>query len=209
MKYRIISKLFLIANNNSYFYPLKLIIAMKKLIALFSITLLIACSQEEKKDPFLITKTDVGLVSKETQVRELDSIFAKDTIISFDKNQIGTSNQITVYDHKGKELLILNPVQKFDSTSTISTIQLKDKRFKTDKGLSTESTFKDIAKNYKISRIENTLSNVVIFLDDINVYVAIDKKHISGDAKYNTDIPVEPSQIPDDAKIKRFWIGWE
>ncbi|HIB37815.1 hypothetical protein [Mesonia sp.] len=182
---------------------------MKKLITLFSITLLIACSQEEKKDPFLITKNDVGLLSKDIQVRELDSIFAKDSIISFDKNQIGNANQIAVYDNKGKELLLLNPVQRFDSTSTISTIQLKDKRFKTDKGLSTESTFKDITTHYKISRIENTLSNVIVFLDDINVYVAIDKKYISGDAKYNTDIPVEPNQIPDDAKIKRFWIGWE
>ena len=182
---------------------------MKKIIALFSILTLLACSKEEKQNPFLITTQQVGLLTKNIQVKDLDSVYANDSIVSLDKNQFRTSNQITIFDKAGKELLLLDPVQVFDSTSTISTIQLKDSRFKTEKGLSTASTFKDIESNYKISRIENTLNNVIIFLDDINVYIAIDKDNISGDAKYNTNIPIEPNQIPDDAKIKNFWIGWE
>jgi len=183
--------------------------AMKKIITLITIALFFACAKEEKKDPFLITNNQIGLLTKDVQVKDLDSIFANDSLVNQEQNQFGSNNKITVYDKNGKELLLLDPVQKFDSTSTISTIQLKDNRFKTEKGLGAESTFKDISTNYKISRIENTLNNLIIFLDDINVYVAIDKSNISGEAKFNTDIPVEPSQIPDDAKIKNFWIGWE
>lgn len=183
---------------------------MKKLITLFTLALvIISCNKEEKKDPFLISKNQVGLLTKDIQVRDLDSIYANDSLVTQGQNQFRSSNQISVFDKKGNELLLLTPVQQFDSTSTIGTIQVKDKRFKTEKGLTAKSTFKDISTNYKISRIENTLSNVIIFLDEINAYIAIDKKNISGDAKYNTDIPVEPNQIPDDAEIKRFWIGWE
>jgi len=135
---------------------------MKKIIALFSILTLLACSKEEKQNPFLITTQQVGLLTKNIQVKDLDSVYANDSIVSLDKNQFRTSNQITIFDKAGKELLLLDPVQVFDSTSTISTIQLKDSRFKTEKGLSTASTFKDIESNYKISRIENTLNNVII-----------------------------------------------
>ncbi|MBW2962163.1 hypothetical protein [Mesonia aestuariivivens] len=183
---------------------------MKKIIALFTLIAMIAsCSKKEKVTPFLISKDQVGLLNKEVKVKELDSIYANDSIVKNGRNQFRGGNQISVYDKKGNQLLLLTPVQKFDSTSTVASIQIKDKRFKTEKGLTLKSTFKDISTNYKISRIENTLSNIVIFIDELNAYIAIDKKYISGDAKYNTDIPVEPNQIPDDAKIKRFWIGWE
>lgn len=183
---------------------------MKKIFTLFILAVaLISCEQEEKKDPFLIAKNQVGLLTQDVQIKDLDSLYAQDSIVKQGKNQFRSGNQISVFDKKGNELLLLTPVQKFDSTSTVATIQVKDARFKTEKGLTAKSTFKDITTNYKISRIENTLSNVIIFLDEINAYIAIDKKHISGDAKYNTDIPVEPNQIPDDAEIKRFWIGWE
>ncbi|MDR6302029.1 hypothetical protein [Mesonia maritima] len=185
---------------------------MKKVVlSLFSLSLLIAsCSSEEKTDPFAITNTNVGLLTKEVQVRKLDSVFVNDSIVKTSGQEgFNAGSEIYIFDKKGKEMLLLDPVQSFDSTSTIANIQVKDPRFKTAKGLNSESTFKDITQNYKISRIENTLRTAVIFIDEINAYVTIDKENISGDARYNTDVKIEPSQIPDDAKIKHFWIGWK
>ena len=185
---------------------------MKKLLlASFGLGLIFtSCSTEEKTDPFAITKTNIGLLTKEVQVKQLDSIFANDSIVKKSRNQgFSAGSEIYVYDKKGNELLLLDPIQSFDSTSTIANIEIKDPRFKTLKGLNSESTFKDINENYKISRIENTLKTAVIFIDEINAYVTIDKEAISGTARYNTDVKIEPSQIPDDAKIKHFWIGWK
>lgn len=184
---------------------------MKKLFFIFLFTgLFISCQNETKKDPFLLSADHVGFLTKKIQVRQLDSVFANDSIVKEQGDgPFNNDTQILVYDKKGNELLVLDPVQNFDSTSTIANIEIRDERFKTDKGLSKASTFKDIQKNYKISRIENTLRTAVIFIDAINVYVSIDKKELSGDAVYNTDVKIEPTQIPDDAKIKHFWIGWQ
>ena len=71
------------------------------------------------------------------------------------------------------------------------------------------STFKDIQTYYPISRIENTLSSAVIFIDEINAYVTIDKKQLPSKLQFDTDAKIQPSQIPDTAVIKQFWLGWE
>lgn len=169
-----------------------------------------SCSNEKEVNPFLISQGNVGKLNIDTQLKDLDSVFSNDSIVKKAvENGFSKSNEVTIYDKEGNELLLLDPVKEFDSTSTIGNIQIKDNRFKTGKGLGLESTFKDISTNYKISRIENTLRTAVIFLDEINTYVTIDKEYITGDARYNTDIPIEPSQIPDEAKIKHFWIGWK
>ena len=83
-----------------------------------------------------------------------------------------------------------------------------DPRYETKEGVSISSTFKDIVKNYNISRIENTLNAAVVFLDDINVYLTIDKKELPSNLRYDTDTRIRASQIPDEAKIKYFMIYW-
>lgn len=174
------------------------------------ILLITSCAQERKENPFLIGEGKIGHLDAETQLKDLDSVFKEDSIVrKVVNNGFSKRNEVLIYDKKGNVLLILDPAKEFDSTSTIGNIQIKDKRYKTSEGLTVESTFKDITTHYKISRIENTLRTAVIFLDEIDSYITIDKKYIKGDARYNTDIPIEPSQIPDDAKIKHFWIGWK
>ena len=61
---------------------------MKKLITLFTLALvIISCNKEEKKDPFLISKNQVGLLTKDIQVRDLDSIYANDSVVTQGQNQ--------------------------------------------------------------------------------------------------------------------------
>ena len=184
---------------------------MKKglLLLLFTSSLFISCDKEQ--DPFLISASSIGKLTKDVQIKDLDSVFAQDSIVKqvSEGELYKSNNEIEIYDKKGKKMLLMEPVQAFDSTSTVGFIQVLDPRFKTAKGLNTESTFKDIVENYNISRIENTLSAAVIFIDDLNIYVTIDKKQLPAELRYDTQMRIQASQIPDDAKIKYFMIDWD
>ena len=48
-----------------------------------------------------------------------------------------------------------------------------------------------------------------IKLKETDVYLTIDKKSLPEELRYNMDLEVEASQIPDNAPIKYFMIGWE
>ena len=181
-----------------------------KLLLILSISFLYYSCTEER-DPFLITRDRVGVLTKDVKLTELDSIFEQDSVVrSVANNELySTSNEIEILDKDGNKLLLLEPVQAFDSTSTVGFIQVLDPRFQTAAGLGTQSTFKDIVENYSISRIENTLSAAVVFLDDLNIYVTIDKKELPVELRYDTDTRIRASQIPDDAQIKYFMIDWD
>lgn len=178
---------------------------------LFFLAGLFFISCEKEQDPFLISPNSIGLLTKDVKISELDSIFPTDSIVKqvSDGEFYRKSNEIEIFDKTGKKMLLLEPVQAFDSTSTVGFIQVLDPRYKTAKGLGKESTFKDIVENYNISRIENTLSAAVIFIDDLNVYVTIDKKQLPVELRYDTQSRIHASQIPDDAKIKYFMIDWD
>lgn len=182
----------------------------KALILLYTVFFSFISCQKEEKDPFLISKTQVGFLTKDTQIRQLDSLFKNDSlVVQDDKSTFDTGNKILVYDKDGMELLLLSPVQDFDSTSTIGRIQIMDPRFQTKTGLGPASTFKDILANYRISRIESTLNAIVVFIDEINVYVTIEKTELPVALQGAADQHIEAGQIPDDAKINYFWIGWQ
>jgi len=182
---------------------------MKNLIfTMLLVMSLISCGKESS--PFLIDANKVGPLTRDSQISQLDSIFENDSIArkTSTSGSLASSNEIEIFDRDGTPLLILEPVQQFDSTSTIGYIQVLDPRFETAKGLSTESTFGDVVKNYSISRIENTLNSAVIFIDELNLYLTIDKKDLPTDLRYDTDMRIHESQIPDNAKIKYLMISW-
>jgi hypothetical protein len=172
------------------------------------LTLLSACKKEA--NPFLISKQSIGLLTDSTQVKDIEAIYNNDSIVKrYNGNEFtGGINDIEVYDEYGNTLLILSPKQGLDSTSTISTIKVVDLRFKTKKGLNPGSTFGDIRKNYAISSIQNTLRNVVVFVNDINGFFTIDKKELPAELRFDMNKQIEAINIPDSAKLKYFMIGW-
>jgi len=182
---------------------------MKRLIlgTIICISLL-ACGRDS--DPFLIDSTRVGSLTKEVRINQLDSVFSEDSIVRIGSGNefLSSNNEIQIFDKEGKPLLILEPIQQFDSTSTIGYIQILDSRFQTEKGLSNISTFGDVVENYKISRIENTINSAVVFIDELNIYLTIDKKQLPASLRFDTDAKISASQIPDDAKIKYFMVSW-
>ncbi len=182
---------------------------MKKIsILLIAIVFIIGCNRES--DPFLIDNTRVGQLTKEIRINQLDSIFHNDSIVrNISGNEfLNSRNNIEIYDKDGSPLLILEPVQQFDTTSTIGYIQILDPRYETLKGLNINSNFGDVVEQYRISRIENTLNSAVIFIDELNLYLTIDKRELPSSLRYDTDTRITASQIPDNAKIKYFMISW-
>ena len=173
------------------------------------ITILIAsCSQSP--DINLISKQRIGLLTDSTQVGDLLLVFPNDSISKLNEGNEFTSvnYDIEIYDKAGKKLLTLTPRRALDAASTIKTVQINDERFKTGKGLNAKSTFKAIKDNYKISSIQNTVRNIVVSVNEINAFFTIDKNELPAELRFDMDIKIEAIQIPNEAKIKGFFMQW-
>lgn len=96
-----------------------------------------------------------------------------------------------------------------DSISKIGIIQVLDPRFRTEEGIGLQSTFKEIKDSYAIKKIVTSLNNVIIFIENSDVYFTIDKKELPASLRYDTSINIEEVQIPDDSKIKYMMVGWD
>lgn len=177
---------------------------------LFILAICFTSCQSDEDNPYLITNNQVGPITKDLQINQLDSIFPNDSIVTqtSGEQELRTTDEIKIFEKGGAPLLALEPFQEFDSTSTIGYIRIYDSRYETKKGLNSNSTFKDIVENYDISRIENTLNAAVVFIDEINAYITIDKKELPSSLRYDTDTRIRANQIPDNAPIKYFMIYW-
>ena len=116
---------------------------------------------------------------------------------------------VEIFDTNKNKLLILTPREISDSTSTIGNVRIVDSRYKTEKGISTLSTFKDIQKAYKISKIDNLINSVLISVNEINASFSIDKTELPANLRYDTSATIEAIQIPESAKIKFFFLYWD
>jgi len=178
------------------------------LIMLGLVLVLGACQKEKKDNTYLIDKNRIGNLTKDIQVYQLDSVFAGDSVVNKNNSkEFSRGNEIVVYQKGGKPLLRLYPAKSFDSTSTISGVEVIDTIFKTDKGLGKGSRFEVLKTNYSISRIENTLGTAMVFVDDLNMYVNIDKKDILEPT--GMGVKIKSSQIKNGAVIRHLWLDWE
>lgn len=182
---------------------------IKKLaIGLFSILLFVQCAEE--KNPFLISKNSIGNVSLGMKVKQLDSIFVNDSIVRLNpsQNESSTIGEVEIYEKGGKKLLLISPKDFYSPDAYVANFQIFDERFKTDKGLNINSTFKEIKEMYTISSIETTLTSVVVFLEGTDVFVNIDKKELPENLRYNPNFKIDIVNIPPEAKIKHLFLSW-
>ncbi|QIE59165.1 hypothetical protein G5B37_06210 [Rasiella rasia] len=184
---------------------------MKKTLLIAAITVALFVQCEEEKNPFAISEGAIGPITTTTQMKQLDSIFAQDSIVKLNpiKGAIDTQGEVEIYEKGGAKLLLISPYDESDPTSKISNIQIFDSRYSTPSGLTKASTFKDVKANYEIVAIENAINSVVVFLKDTDLYLTIDKKELPEEVRYNFNQKIEASQIPDTAKFKYFMIGWD
>ena len=175
----------------------------------FSTLLFVQC--EEEKDHYLISKNSVGNLTIGMKIKQVDSIFANDSIVRLNpsQNESSTTGEVEIYEKGGKKLMLISPRDIYDAEALIANFQFYDPRYKTIKGLNSGSTFKDIKDNYEIANIETTISTVVIFLKDSDIFINIDKKELPENLRYNPSIVIEATNIPDEAKIKYFMLSWD
>ncbi|SHJ80360.1 hypothetical protein [Pseudozobellia thermophila] len=177
---------------------------------LFSCLLLcLASCKQEKDTTFLITKDAVGKLERISLARDIEVIYANDSIVKDSSivNSANNSKKFKIFEPGGKHLLTLTPSS--DSIPTIENIRIEDERFVTEKGVGLASTFKDIKDNYTIRKIITSMNNVVILLKDSDVYFTISKEELPSSLRYASSVNIEAVQIPDDAKIKYMMVAWE
>ena len=178
-------------------------------ILVFSIVF-IQCSQ---KNNFIIEKDKVGPLTNEITISDLSIIFKNDSVVSNLYDSISENSQSVfsneddeyiIYSKKGDKLLEIAPEKLNDPTSKIKSVQIFNSNYKTEKGISLKSTFKEINENYRINKVENTLTSATLFIDELNATIAIDKKDLGLNA-FSRE-PIQLEQIPDNAKVKYFTI---
>lgn len=184
---------------------------MKKTIIICAAAALLFVKCGKDSDPFTINKDSIGNLNSDIKIKQIDSIFANDSIVKTNSspNSLETQGEVEIYEKGGKRLLLLSPDNESDPNSTITNIQVFDSRYKTDKGLNSASTFKDVKDNYTVENIETTINSIVVFLKDTDVYLTIDKNNLPEELRYDPNVKVEADQIPDGATFKYFMIGWE
>jgi hypothetical protein len=204
---------------------------MKKmlLVALLATPILFFNCENENTN-FKITKDAIGQITKDTKVSDLETLFATDSIVAengvpninlgfnLKDEEAKTENEsvlndnlvydkIEVFEKGGLQLLSLTPTK--DSIPKIENIRIYDPRYKTDKGLTINSTFKDITEKYTIKKIITSMNNVVILIKENGLYFTIDKKELPESLRYDSNLNIEAVQIPDAAKIKYMMLAWE
>lgn len=182
---------------------------MKKYFSICLICIISFYSCSKKEDPFLIAKGQLGALNITTTVSQLDSIYATDSLVKIARNDprnFRKKDQYLIYEKGGKHLLTISP--SLDSTATIENIQVFDNRYRTVKGITIESTFKEISDQYKISKIETIGNNVVLLIDEIDAHFTISREELPADIRFDRSKKIEAVHIPNTAKIKYFMIGW-
>ena len=182
---------------------------MKNLVFFLLTLFYVGCSNNPD---YLIKKGQVGKVNNETLVKELDSLFLNDSIVK----RIGEGDYMfsgddkyLIFNSNKEHLLSLTPKQQHDINERIETIEIISDKFKTIQGISSNSSFGDIKKNLTISDIQNTINNIVVFVDEIDAYFIIDKKNLPLEFRLGTSKKIQSINIPSNSKIKRFIIGWD
>jgi hypothetical protein len=100
--------------------------------------------------------------------------------------------------------LEIEPTNLNDLSSGIKSIQIFDNSYKTAKGISLLSKFKDIKEHYKVNKVETTLTSATLFIDELNATISIDKKELGMTSFSRAEVSID--QIPDLAKIKYFTV---
>ena len=177
---------------------------MKKLIAVLVMTiLLMGCGQGED---MLITKSQLGKINKNTSIAELDKMFKNDSVEKFTANS-DLIREYRVFEKGGKQNLIFIPLKQNDSIKGLELVKIYSDIYTTEKGISTSSTFGEISGNYTINKIEPSFSAAILFVDEINATISLDKKDLNLD---EFDMrPILEGQIPDEASVSYITLWFE
>lgn len=177
---------------------------MNKIIGLFLLSMiLIQCGQD--KDT-LIAKNQLGKIDKNTSIEELDKIFKNDSVEKFPLKE-DITREYRVFGVGGKPSLVFMPRVHNDSIKGLELVKIYSSQYKTEKGISTSSTFKDVVDNYSIDKIEPSFSAAILFINELNATISLNKQDLNLD---EFDMrKIEQGQIPDEASIMYISLWFE
>jgi hypothetical protein len=165
--------------------------------------LFIQCNKQKE---FKITRDEVGKLTKNTSKEAIIELFKNDSLVMFPKDEKFV-NEYIVYRKGGKHLLSIFPKMSADSLHVIERIHIYSPDYKTEKGISVASTYRDVAANYTFDKIDPTFTSAIIYLDEINGTIVLEKSDLGlAEDDLNT---VRKEQIPDHARIKYLTVWFD
>ena len=175
---------------------------IRKIAVLFVILSLVQCAKEDN----VIRKKKLGEITDKTTIEELDRIFAKDSVVKLPEGR-ELVREYKVIGENGEPSLVFMPRIENDSIKSLELVKIYSSEYITEKGISTASTYKDIAAQYSIDKIEPTFSSAILFIDELNATISLDKKDLKLDEFDMRDI--REDQIPDLARILYITLWFE
>ena len=181
---------------------------MKKLI-ITAIALIGLTACNNSKNNFLITNNSIGVLQKNTPIQKLDSIFAKDSIVNSNVEgelRYASSERITIFSKEGKELIEITPTTSEKGVEVIESVLVLSPLYITEKGISLESTFKDVKDKYPDLEIQPSISSVLVTPKGQNFYFTFDKTAIK--TAFSLTDNISKDDIEESAKIKHITINF-
>ncbi len=177
---------------------------MNKIVGLILLSIIfVQCGQD--KDT-MILKNQLGEITKDTSLEDLDEIFKNDSIEKLPANA-ELIREFKVFGTDGKtELIFLTRVHN-DSIIGLELVKIYSDRYMTEKGISTKSVFKDVVDNYSIDKIETSFTAAILFVNELNATILLNKSDLNLDEFDMSEIRAD--QIPDKAKINYISLWFE
>jgi len=181
---------------------------MKKYFIIITVLLtIVACNN--KKNEFLITNNSVGVLQKDTPIQKLDSIFAKDSIVNSTMEgelRYASAERITILDKEGKELLEITPTTNDKGDKIVESVLILCDKYATEKGISLQSTFKDVKSKYPDLEIEPSISSIMVTPKGKNYYFTFDKSALK--TAFDLTDNISEGDIEESAKIARITVNF-
>lgn len=181
---------------------------MKKLI-ITAIALIGLTACNNSKNDFLITNNSIGVLQKNTPIQKLDSIFAKDSIVNSNVEgelRYASSERITIFTKEGKELLEITPTTDEQGVKVIESVLVLSPLYTTEKGISLESTFKDVKGKYPDLEIQPSISSVLVTPKGQNFYFTFNKTALK--TAFDLTDNISKEDIEESAKITHITINF-
>ena len=165
-------------------------------------------------DNFLIAKNQVGSIKSDTQVKDIQNLFPKDSVTTIKSegilgdNDLEESEYLYVFDKVSKEkILRITPKDPSDNTSTIRCVTVYNERFQTKNGINIKSPFEQIRLKEHIEKTETTFTKILLYLDEINVVINLDKSTLNTKEISLREVLIE--QIPNKTKPQNLVVWFE
>lgn len=160
---------------------------------------------------WLVKPGQVGLITKDMSIREIIELLPEkqiEKVIGKGEFEGDEYDDYKIFDYKGNHLLTITPKKNADLASKIQTVQIIDPRFKNKEGIGLSSTHAELkVAMLVIDYLPNT-DAIQVHLKGTGAQFSIAKSSLEEGWWDDTKKKIDPSKIPDAAKISGFVLRW-